>query len=68
MMDKDDFYTIDEMAEKLKVSKDMIYQRIHQGQAGKAIPPYISSGGDIHFKVSDFEAWHNKLSQWRKNL
>ena len=67
-MVKIDFYSIDEMADKLKISKDTIYHRIHHGQAGKAIPPYIKSDGDIQFKVSDYEEWHKRLSQWRKNL
>jgi len=67
-MEKDDFYTIDEMAEKLNVSKNEIYHRINQREGGKAIPPYIKSGGDFRFKISDYEEWHEKLSQWRKHL
>jgi len=31
------FYTIDEMAEKLKISKQAIYNKIHAGRAGKSI-------------------------------
>ena len=40
-MDEDDFYTVDELAKKLKVSKNSIYHQIHQGKAGDSIPPYI---------------------------
>ena len=43
-VDEDDFYTIDEMAKKLKVTKRSIYNQIHKGRAGKSIPPYVKRG------------------------
>lgn len=67
-MGKEEFYTIDEMAEKLNVSKNEIYHRINQHQSGKAIPPFIKSGGEVKFNKFEYEEWHNKLSNWRKHL
>ena len=57
----EDFYTVDEMAEKLKISKQSIYNQIHQGKASKSIPPYIKLGGLIRFKVTDYEDWYKNL-------
>ena len=67
-MGKEEFYTIDEMAEKLNVSKNEIYHRINQRQSGKAVPPFIKSGREVKFNKSEYEEWHNKLSNWRKHL
>ena len=67
-MGKEEFYTIDEMAEKLNVSKNEIYHRINQHRSGKAIPPFIKSGGEVKFNKFEYEEWHNKLSNWRKHL
>jgi excisionase family DNA binding protein len=60
-MDEVDFYTIDEMAEKLRVSKQSVYKQINQGSAGKSIPPFIKLGGRIRFKVTDYEEWYKNL-------
>ena len=68
MDDKNDFYTIDEMAEKLKVPKDSIYHQIHHGREGKSLPPFEKSGKNIRFKVKDYEEWVKNLSEWRKGI
>ncbi len=60
-MDEDDFYTVDEMAKKLKVTKRSIYNQIHQGRAGVSIPPYVKLGQLVRFKVSDYEEWYKNL-------
>ena len=60
-MSEDDFYTVDEMAEKLRVTKQSIYKQINQGRAGKSIPPFIKFGGRILFKVTDYEEWYKNL-------
>ena len=60
-MNEVDFYTIDEMAEKLKIAKQSIYNQIHQGQAAKSFPPYVKLGGLIRFKVSDYKEWYKNL-------
>ena len=49
------FYTIDDIVKLLKISKQSIYNQIHQGKAGQSIPPYIKLGGLIRFKVSDYK-------------
>ena len=56
------FYTVDDMVKLLKVSKQSIYNQIHQGKAGQSIPPYIKLGGLIRFKVSDHKRWYENLS------
>ena len=68
MNNKDDFYTIDEIAEKLKVTKKSILNQIHQGRAGKSIPPYIKIGQLVRFPIKDYEEWLENLSEWRKNI
>ena len=60
-MGKDDFYTVDEMAKKLKVSKNSIYNQINRGRAGKSIPPFIKLGNLVRFKVTDYEEWYKNL-------
>jgi len=60
-MDEFDFYTVDEMAKKLKVSKNSVYHQIHQGKAGISIPPFIKLGNLIRFKVTDYEEWYKNL-------
>ena len=60
-MTKNDFYTIDEMAEKLKMSKQSIYNRIHLGRAGKTILPYVKVGKLVRFRSSDYLDWYKKL-------
>ena len=59
---EEQFYTLDDMANLLKVSKQSIYNQIHQGKAGQSIPPYIKLGGLIRFKVSDHKRWYENLS------
>ena len=49
----EDFYTVDEMAEKLKVTKRSIYNQIHQGRAGKSIPPFVKLVQLVSFKVTE---------------
>ena len=60
-MNEVDFYTIDEMAEKLKIAKQSIYNQINQGRAGKSIPPFVKLGGLIRLKVTDYEEWYKNL-------
>ena len=60
-MTKNDFYTIDEMAEKLKMSKQSIYNRIHLGRAGKTIPPYVKVGKLVRFRNSNYLDWYKKF-------
>ena len=55
------FYTIDDIVKLLKISKQSIYNQIHQGRAGQSIPPYIKLGGLIRFKVSDYKPWYDSL-------
>ena len=58
---EEQFYTIDDMANILKVSKQRIYHQIQQGKAGISIPPYIKLGSQIRFKVSDHKRWYENL-------
>ena len=60
-MTENDFYTVDEMAKKLKVSKNSVYHQIHQGRAGKSIPPFIKLGNLVRFRASDYQDWYKKL-------
>ena len=60
-MDEDDFYTVDEMAKKLKVSKNSIYNQINRGRAGKSIPPFIKLENLVRFKVTDYKEWYKNL-------
>ena len=60
-MGEADFYTVDEMAEKLKVTRQSIYNKIHAGRAGKSIPPYVKMGNLVRFRVSDYRDWYKKL-------
>ena len=60
-MDEFDFYTIDEMAKKLKVTKQSIYNKIHASRAGKSIPPYVKMGKLVRFRASDYRDWYKKL-------
>ena len=55
------FYTIDEMAEKLTMSKQSIYNRIHAGRAGVTIPPYVKVGKLVRFRNSDYLDCYNNL-------
>ena len=57
----EDFYTVDEMAEKLKVSKNSIYNQINRGRAGKSIPTFVKLGQLVRFKVTDYEDWYKNL-------
>ena len=60
-MGEADFYTVDEMAEKLKVTRQSIYNKIHAGRAGKSILPYVKMGNLVRFRVSDYRDWYKKL-------
>ena len=60
-MTENDFYTIDEVAEKLKISKQSIYNKIHAGRAGKSIPPYVKMGKLVRFRASDYQDWYKNL-------
>ena len=55
------FYTIDDIVKLLKISKQTIYNQIHQGKAGKSILSYIKLGGLIRFKGSDYREWYANL-------
>ena len=58
---EEQFYTVDDMAKILKVSKNSIYHQIHQGRAGGSIPPYIKLGNLVRFRVSDHKRWYENL-------
>ena len=60
-MDEVDYYAVDEMAKKLKVSKNLIYHPIHQGQEGKSLQPFIKLGNIVRFKVTYYEKWYKNL-------
>ena len=60
-MTKNDFYTVDEMAEKLKITRQSVYNKIHAGRAGKSIPPYVKMGNLVRFRNSDYQDWYKKL-------
>ena len=55
------FYTVDEMASILKVTKNSIYNQIQRGKAGGSLPPYIKLGKLIRFRNSDYRDWYNTL-------
>ena len=55
------FYTIDDMAKILKVTKRSIYNQIHKGRAGTSIPPYVKLGQLVRFRVSDYKEWYDSL-------
>jgi len=52
-MTKNDFYTIDEMASMMKITKQSIYNKIHAGRKGVSIPPYVKVGKLVRFRNSD---------------
>ena len=60
-MIKKDFYTVDEMAEKLMITRQSVYNKIHAGRAGKSIPPYVKMGNLVRFRNSDYQDWYKKL-------
>ena len=60
-MNEVDFYTVDEMAEKLKITRQSVYNKIHAGRAGKSIPPYVKMGKLVRFRASDYQDWYKKL-------
>ena len=55
------FFTIDEMASMLRITKQSIYNKIHAGRAGKSIPPYVKVGKLVRFRTSDYRDWYKKL-------
>ena len=55
------FYTIDDMTNILKVTKSSIYNKIARGDGGSSLPPYIKLGKLIRFKVSDYREWYANL-------
>ena len=55
------FYTIDDIVKLLKISKQTIYNQIHQGHAGISISPFVKLGGRIRFKASDHKRWYEAL-------
>jgi len=60
-MDEFDFFTVDEMAKELKISKNSVYYQIHQAKAGISTPPFINLGNLVRFKVTDYDEWYNNL-------
>ena len=60
-MTENDFYTVDEMAEKLKITRQSVYNKIHAGRAGISIPPYVKLGKLVRFRVSDYRDWYKNL-------
>ena len=60
-MTKNDFYTVDEMASILKITRQSVYNKIHAGRAGVSIPPYVKVGKLVRFRTSDYRDWYKKL-------
>ena len=58
---EEQFYTVDDMAQILKVSKNSIYNQINRGRAGNSIPPYIKLGNLVRFRVSYHKRWYENL-------
>ena len=58
---EEQFYTIDDMAKILKVTKRSIYNQIHKGRAGTSIPPYVKLGALVRFRLLDFNKWYDGL-------
>ena len=58
---EEQFCTIDDLANILKVTKRSIYNQIHQGRAGASIPPYVKLGQLVRFRVSDYKQWYDSL-------
>ena len=56
------FFTIDEMASMMKITKQSIYNKIHAGRAGVTIPPYVKVGKLVRFRNSDYRDWYKNLS------
>ena len=59
---EEQFFTIDEMASMMKITKQSIYNKIHAGRAGVTIPPYVKVGKLVRFRNSDYRDWYNNLS------
>ena len=58
---EEQFCTIDDLANILKVTKRSIYNQIHQGRAGASIPPYVKLEPLARFMVSDYKQWYDSL-------
>ena len=57
-MEQNDFLTIDEMAEKLKVPKSWLYSRTRESGPGSI--PMLKVGKYIRFRLNEVMAWFEK--------
>ena len=55
------FYTVDEMASILNITRQSVYNKIHAGRAGVSIPPYVKVGNLVKFRNSDYRDWYKNL-------
>ena len=58
------FYRVEEIAKFLHVSKQTIYNHIHQNaklHSNIPLPPYIKVNGRVLFPIAEFETWLKKL-------
>ena len=58
---EEQFCTIDDLANILKVTKRSIYNQNHQGRARASIPSYVKLGQLVRFRVSDYKQWYDSL-------
>ena len=58
---EEQFFTIDEMASMMKITKQSIYNKIHTGRASVTIPPYVKVGKLVRFRNSDYRDWYKNL-------
>ena len=57
-MKLDEYYTVEDVAEKLKISKGSVYVRMHRGD----FPiPYVKIGRLVRFSGKDIEAYPESL-------
>ncbi|RLV59182.1 DNA-binding protein [Parashewanella curva] len=65
------FYTSDEVAEVLCITKQTLYNKIHENERLKKnhpIPPFIKSGGKTLFPIKLFNEWVSQQLQSAKCL
>lgn len=57
---KQQFYTLDEVADAMRISKQTLYNKLCDNRKGKSehlLPPYIKQGGKTLFPISEFHNW-----------
>ena len=56
-----DFYTVEDVAKKMRMTPGAIHSAYNHGQSGKSIPPSIKLGRRRMFKVTDYNEWYDSL-------